>query len=283
MLAMAIYDIPKKPPWGWMVSAYLWTKSLASGTFLVPFILMAMGFQWSLEHLRALSLVALAWLLVTGLLLVADLTHPERFYLILIRPQWRSWLARGALVITGFGALLALFAATTYWTWLGLGNALAGATAMLALFTAVYTGFLFAQARARDLWQSPLLPLHLAVQALVAGSAAVILILAIWPFGEEVLLLVGYFLGGSALVHLILAVSEAFFPHPTSEGTESARAMHTGPFKRVFLLGLALSGGVPLTATYSSQLAIAASFAALIGLALYEHAYVQAGQSVPLR
>ena len=31
--------------------------------------------------------------------------------------------------------------------------------------TAVYTAWLFAQAKARDLWQSPLLPPHLAAQA----------------------------------------------------------------------------------------------------------------------
>jgi hypothetical protein len=36
--------------------------------------------------------------------------------------------------------------------------------------TAVYTAFLFAQAKARDLWQNPLLPPHLVVQAVLAGA-----------------------------------------------------------------------------------------------------------------
>ena len=43
----------------------------------------------------------------------------------------------------------------------------------------VYTAFLFAQARARDLWQSPLLPPHLVVQTAVAGSS-VLLLLSPW-------------------------------------------------------------------------------------------------------
>ena len=51
--------------------------------------------------------------------------------------------------------------------------------APLAGMAAVYTGYLFAQAKARDLWQSPLLPPHLLVQAFVAGSAA-LLPLAAW-------------------------------------------------------------------------------------------------------
>jgi formate-dependent nitrite reductase membrane component NrfD len=40
--------------------------------------------------------------------------------------------------------------------------------------TGVYTAFLFAQAKARDLWQNPLLPPHLAVQSVLAGAAALV-------------------------------------------------------------------------------------------------------------
>ena len=44
----------------------------------------------------------------------------------------------------------------------------------LAVMTAVYTAYLFAQAKARDLWQNPLLPPHMAVQAVLAGAAALV-------------------------------------------------------------------------------------------------------------
>ena len=39
-----------------------------------------------------------------GAILIADLEHPLRFPLIFLRPQWRSWLVRGAVVITAFAA-----------------------------------------------------------------------------------------------------------------------------------------------------------------------------------
>ena len=39
--------------------------------------------------------------LLTTALLVGDLDRPERFWKILARPQWRSWLTRGALVLIG--------------------------------------------------------------------------------------------------------------------------------------------------------------------------------------
>src|SRR5205807_6318116 len=51
-------------------------------------------------------------------------------------------------------------------------------TAALAIPTAVYTAFLFAQAKGRDLWQSPLLSIHLLVHALLAGGAVWLMLAA---------------------------------------------------------------------------------------------------------
>jgi formate-dependent nitrite reductase membrane component NrfD len=45
---------------------------------------------------------------LTGLLLIWDLEHPARFYMIFTRPQWRSWLVKGAFVIAGYSAVLAV-------------------------------------------------------------------------------------------------------------------------------------------------------------------------------
>src|SRR5690348_7944494 len=41
--AMLAYDVPHSAPWGWHVSAYVWTKAIASGTYLIAAILMLMG------------------------------------------------------------------------------------------------------------------------------------------------------------------------------------------------------------------------------------------------
>ena len=49
----------------------------------------------------------------------------------------------------------------------------------LSILTAVYTAYLFAQAKARDMWQNPLLPPHLFFQSLLLGSA-VLLPLLVW-------------------------------------------------------------------------------------------------------
>ena len=56
----------------------------------------------------AAPLIAAAFLAVTAGLLVWDLEHPDRFCYILTRPQWRSWLVRGGVVLAGYAAVLGL-------------------------------------------------------------------------------------------------------------------------------------------------------------------------------
>ena len=118
------------------------------------------------------AVAGLGFLAVTGGLLIADLKHPARFYLIFTRRQWRSWLVRGSFIIGAYGGVAALYLLAAIGGWTGARQALAGPGVPLALATACYTAYLFAQAKARDLWQSPLLAPHLAVQAVLAGAAA---------------------------------------------------------------------------------------------------------------
>src|SRR5207247_761036 len=95
-----VYDVPHVPrPWGWKVSAYLWTKSIAAGVLLVA----ALGVFSELAGGGWLSgtvapLLALVFLAITTGLLVFDLKRPERFLFILLKPNFRSWLVWGVLV-----------------------------------------------------------------------------------------------------------------------------------------------------------------------------------------
>ncbi len=183
---------------------------------------------------------------------------------------------RGAFVIGAYGLLLAA----------DLGAGLGGLAAIqlvliapglpLAALAAVYTGFLFAQARGRDLWQSPLLPAHLLVQAFLAGSAG-LLPLALWlaPGTTAALALV---LAGSALAHLLLVVAETTLPHPTAQARLAGHDLLRGGSALFFWTGVALVA-IAVTAPWTGPWTFAPTLA---GLAAYEHAYVRAGQSVPL-
>jgi Fe-S-cluster-containing dehydrogenase component/formate-dependent nitrite reductase membrane component NrfD len=276
--AVLAYDVPHRMPWDWRVSLYTWTKGIAAGSYLVPLLLVASGLLPSQSALWqwAAPLVALVFLAVTGIVLIADLDHPERFHLLFARPQWKSWLVRGGVVITVYGLVLAGHVAAGLAGREDLQHALMWPGLPLAVLTAVYTAYLLAQSRARDLWQNPLLVPQFLVQALMAGSAAA-LVTASWADAGAVRLLAAV-TGGASLVHVLLVAGEVGWAHPTAHAELAARTMVAGRYAAVFwaALGLMAAGAVaPWMGAIAAPLALA-------GLLAYEHAYLQSGQSVPL-
>ena len=276
--ALLSYDVPHTAPWDYRVSLYTWTKGIAAGAYLVPLLLVLSGVisRSNPLWLFVAPILSGMFLALTGLILIADLGHPLRFHYIFLRPQWRSWLVKGAFIISAYGVVLALHFLASL---LGLRTpqlALAVAGVPAAAMTAVYTAYLFAQAKARDLWQSPLLPPHLLVQALLAGSAG-ILPLAAWlaPLAVRPLL---FLLAGSGLVHLLFVLGEVTLTHPTAHAHLAVWEMTRGTFARYFWIGVVLVL-ISLTAPAIGPLAVPFG---LLGLLAYEHSYVQAGQQVPL-
>ena len=146
--------------------------------------------------------------------------------------------------------------------------------------TAVYTAYLFAQAKARDLWQSPLLPPHLLVQTLMAGSAVLLPVASsMEPGAVEPL---GWILAGSSLVHLLMIVGEITLPHTTAHAHLATHEMTRGRFSTWFRIGVVFAAVAALAPWFGAAFVLPVAGVALIGLAAFEHAYVQAGQSVPL-
>lgn len=273
------YDVPHHRPWGWRVSAYLWTKSIAAGAFMVAALAAWFDMPQNVGERVGLPLVGLLFLALTSVLLVADLKRPERFFKIMTRPNWSSWLARGAFILVGFSGLAGLWTlaelartdvALTWLRWPVVVSAAAGAG---------YSGYLFAQAKGRDYWQSPILPAHLLVQALITGAAVAILtcLATESPYGHLPALLAG--MNG---LHLgMILFGEVTITHVSQDGRQAAEALTRGPLRRWFW-------GAILTSAISAMLALSvgalppAALFGLIGVLLYEHAWVQAGQIVPL-
>ena len=275
--AMLAYDIPHRAPWGLPVSAYVWTKAIAAGSYLVTASLILLGrldttsvlWKWTTPLLSALFLA------ITFILLIADLEHPSRFYMILTRPQWRSWIVRGAVILTGFSAVLA---AHLLWSFLGNGppRSLAIIGALLAIASGTYTAWLFAQAKARDLWQSPLLPLMHLVASVVAGAAALVIAAAV--IAPELVPLLVVVTAVATALHLILIAAEIFTPHPTAHARLAVREMIAGRYRIEFAAGVILQ----LLGLINLSFRVEATVLILLGLLLYEHAHVGAGQAVPL-
>ena len=277
--ALLSYDVAHHAPWGWRVSLYTWTKGLAAGTYLTALLLALAGaISWSSTLLRWVApAVSLGMLGATGVLLIWDLKHPLRFWMMFTRPQWRSWLVRGGVIIAAYGAML-----TAQLVASGVGSdaaskVLAGFGLPLGILTAAYTAFLFAQARARDLWQNPLLAPHLVVQAVLVGSAA--LLIAAQAMGvHHALHDLQLALATAAGTHLAMLIGETLPHHATAHAELAVDEMTWGRFASFFWTGVVLV----LAAVASPWLGVVGAPLALVGLLAHEHAYVQAGQAVPL-
>jgi Fe-S-cluster-containing dehydrogenase component/formate-dependent nitrite reductase membrane component NrfD len=281
--ALLSYDVAHSIPWDWRVSLYTWTKGIASGVYLVAALLVLFGVIRADDSIWywAAPVISGAFLAITGGLLLWDLEHPERFFLIFTRPQWRSWLVKGAFIIAGYSLVLLVHFIASLAGWLSVQVYLMIAGIPLSILTAVYTAYLFAQAKARDMWQNPLLPPHLLVQAVLLGSAVLLL-----GYGPRITLI--WILAIASLVHLLMIWGEVSLTHPTAHARLAIYEMVHGRFSRDFWIGTVVSffgGLLPWLAildVVSPTIGAAGAPLALVGMVLFENAYVQAGQSVPL-
>jgi Fe-S-cluster-containing dehydrogenase component/formate-dependent nitrite reductase membrane component NrfD len=287
--ALLSYDVPHQAPWGWRVSLYTWAKGIASGSLALAIALAYAGplsFSGPVVRYWAPS-VALVFLAFTGALLIFDLKHPMRFYLIFTRHHWKSWLVRGSFVISYYGTVTTAFLVVCVLAGTGVvptpaGNlaeqVLGGFALVGAIGTACYTAFLFAQAKGRDLWQSPLLPAHLAVQATLLGAASLLVGVALGVGQPTAAPALEVVLALSAGAHLVLVIGEFSLVHATEHAHLAATEIVRGTYASFFWLGAVLVA----LAVAAPWLGAAAAAPALVGLVAYEHAYVQGGQCVPL-
>jgi len=281
------YDVPSEGVmWGWEVAAYVWTKAIAAGAVLVPFFGAGLGISNQTSAVAMTSvLLAMAFLGLTGVLLVIDLDRPERFFYVLIRPQWRSWLTRGAYIITGYAVLLGSWALADIFGYSSVRDSLHWPIILFAGFTAIYTGLLFAQAKGRDFWQDPTLVLQMLVHAFSAGSAALLLLSLLLPsIGFDRALLIRTLIGSLIASALILAF-ELSTSHPTLDGEHTKKSITRGVFAALFWIGVAGAGllvPVLLMVTGSAALIAIAALLSLAGLFLHEHIWVRAPQLIPL-
>ena len=158
-------------------------------------------------------------------------------------------------------------------------------TIPVAILTAIYTAFLFAQAEGRDMWQSQATPVHMGLQMLYLGSG---LLLSIGAFTE----LDGELMGWSKVIFVasvvlslgVMLVGEFGAPRASEIAERAAKEITRGRYRNHFWFGGALLGHVvPVALAYAGPdvALVPALLAAAVGLYLYEYAFVMAPQEIP--
>ena len=193
--AKRAYDAPSKGVlWGWEVSAYIWTKGIAAGTYMVAMMLWLSGSLDMTDLWLPVTGIGLGFLAITGVLLIMDLDRPERFLYVMLRPNWNSWLVKGAYILSAYGgvlflsAVLAFLKPTDYELYL---EYIAYAGIPLAALTGVYTAWLLQQAKGRSWSKDNLLPAKFLVETAAIGAATLAVLHGVLISGGMVPVLVG--------------------------------------------------------------------------------------------
>jgi Fe-S-cluster-containing dehydrogenase component/formate-dependent nitrite reductase membrane component NrfD len=288
------YDVPHAQPWGLDMALYLLTKGIGTGAMFLSALLWLVGIRTPLTMVVGPA-IGLAFVALTAALLVFDLERPERFLYILFRPNWRSWMVWGAYFLTAHGAIAAAWVLGGWFGLSGVLSALAFPAMIVSILATSYTGFLFAQGLARDLWQGPHAAFDLLAQAVIEGAAAMLIAQACVPSldarGDAATLLAAA-LTAALVVHLVILAIEQLTPSATRHHELATRAIRRGAFASYFwgiaivgggVLPLALLGAASVVRTLQSPALVAGiSVLSLAGAFAWEYVWVEAGQSVPL-
>ena len=272
---------PHRGSWGRSVSGYLFTKSVAAGIGLILAPLLFLVPEISSTHLAPAFLTALVFLALTNFMLVFKLERRERFIWVLTKPQWRSWLVRGAYLMIFYGGTLTLALVLT-----GLGEVLSPLFLLLIILgafgTSIYTAFLFNQAKGRDLWQTPLLAIHLLIHSVVSGAAMLGLLALYLSDGIMVESLIIRILAAGLGINLLAMGAEFFSEHPTEDGEAAARLITRGTYRKSFWWGVFVGGHLVPIVLLALGWFIPGALLALLGVYLFEDIFIQAGQAIPL-
>ena len=288
LIARTTYTTAHITTWKAKVSGYLVTKAIAAGIMFFASLMVLLGHADQTAKVGIVpGLLGALFLLVTGILLVADLKKPTRFHLVLTRGNTSSWLVRGAYILGIYAVSLGGWLLAALIESSQILSVLAVPVAVLAACTAGYTAFLFGQCEGRDLWQSRILLPMLLVQAVAAGGSVWLISDVLVGMPEPTV--VRWITIGALTASGILVLLEVFGDH-SPHVAMAVRSMTRGDQRKLFLTGvlgglilpIILLAGSLLFDSAATTLSFVAGASALVGMWSYEHSYVLAGQSVPL-
>ncbi|MFN8383441.1 MAG: 4Fe-4S dicluster domain-containing protein [Anaerolineales bacterium] len=292
-MVQTAYNAQHKIQWHWELPLYIVTKNIAGGLFM----LLSLGsmfniFSFDSSTFLATGFTAIVFMFITTILLIKDLSQPKRFLNILLRPQWKSWVARGAYIIVTFTAVAGLWwllEAGAFWDILPAGfvasirPVASWIVFPFALGVVIYTAFLLGQAEGRDMWQSNLLPFQLFAQSMMVASGVFFVLNPFVNFPTDLTELLTVLFPASIAVNLLMTFAGKLNSFPTDTAMLASREMTHGKFRNHYWLGgIALGHVIPLVLMIAFTPALpVAVLATLIGLFFYEYAFVMAPQYIP--
>lgn len=168
---MGDYNVFHHMPWSGTYAVYFFTIGISAALFFFSTM------SWFREEFRSLRsnafYASFALLVLSGLLLIGDLTQPARF-LNIMNPAYLNFnspLAWGGLNLLSFGLVSVAYLYMMRQNDEGMSRTLAVVGAVLALGLPIYTGFDLTVHQNRPVWNTPLMPILFVALSLLSGAA----------------------------------------------------------------------------------------------------------------
>jgi len=174
-----VYDFMNEHPFGWIVAAYFFAASVASGLAIFT---MAVHLFKLTKYQRLARITAFVTPFIAALValtLIAELAQPMRFFRVLFNFNPASPISWGTWILNLFALISVAYAYAELKGLTAYKRPLAIIGVPIAALLPMYTAFELLMTRASTLWTSSLLPVIYLLSAGVAGIAVVLFISAV--------------------------------------------------------------------------------------------------------
>ena len=292
--------------WGWMITLNMWAKSVGTGVILVGAFLLYRNKREDMPNLRwIMPLISFIFLNIFLLFTLTDLHQPYRMINIFLHPHWTSAITVGAWMASLFTGLITIMLI------IGIADAFPNIpfkgckitafgrsispfyekvfpfVVFLAIPVTLYTAIIMAESSARELWQAPAEVMQMMWAALLAGSAALILVSGNWS--RESRRDLALVLAIATFFSFLMYMGEYFFSFKSAEAEATLAYVHSGGEYNVeFWFGMVLGFIVPFFLAVTTMrsdnktLLRFAAILALIGLYMAKDVWLKIPQMLPL-
>lgn len=275
-------------PWGIDLAIYFFLI----GTAAMVFVLAAAphvfgGAAKTLVPLQMpATIIALVVTIICVPLLIMDLGQPTRFLYPILYFRWTSPLSWGSVLLVLFWLSMLAFGYGLYRGGVPWLRPVGIVGSLLALSMPLYTGIDLMANQAREVWQSPLVPLLFVVLSVTSGAAVLIVLALVWKgaLPEATAFLRRILLASVAITLVMFFVEVVALTFGTQEEQSAWTFINSEFGMRFWLLTLLVGIVVPLVLLAFPALAgnpvlvSVAGIAGMVGAYTFREVILYAGQ-----
>lgn len=298
-----LYNVHHEMPLGLLIATYFYLTGMSAGSFVMSVYATVLGNAEYKPMGKIGAVLAPILLMIAPINLILDLEQPLRFWHLFFYLNLASPITYGTFLLTAYPIEGLIYA---YFLFKGNKKAakICGLIGIpLALSVHGYTGFILGLAKARVLWNSPIVVVLFLVSAMVSGIALLIVIAAIRntffmkknsleekATDKKLIFNLGKAMAAFIAIDLFLVFSDVLvMTRHTEDAWAVVNLVRFGEFAPLFVgVEIIMGGIIPLMIialpgiSRSYRALLLASVLVLVGVYAMRYVLVVGGQYVPL-